>query len=348
MRMTYAIAAACLAAGALLGWGGAHLAGRGETDHDHDRAKREAGHAGQVEEDHEGRGEGGHDAHGDHRDGDGHGEEGGEPGSIPDSLLARAGIELDTVRSVALTETVVLPGTVRLDPAGMGRVSARFPGVVKEWRAKVGDRLGAGDLVARVESDASLEPYELRAARAGTVVRAEAAVGQSVSAGELLVETAELGTALVELKASPTDLPRLRPGLPVVVRVHPDEPGRRGTVARLLPGVDRATQMRTLLVRLPDPLGELGDGLYVTGTVEVGRGAKVLSVPLAGLQSKGGRMVVYVREGGRFEERAVATGRRDGVRVEVVSGLEAGERVAGRGSFVVKADLGKGEAGHGH
>jgi cobalt-zinc-cadmium efflux system membrane fusion protein len=34
--------------------------------------------------------------------------------------------------------------------------------------------------------------------------------------------------------------------------------------------------------------------------------------------------------------------------VEVLSGVAAGERYAGKNSFVLKAELGKGEAGHDH
>ena len=106
--------------------------------------------------------------------------------------------------------------------------------------------------------------------------------------------------------------------------------------------------MRTAQVRLPDPRGELGEGLYVHGDVEVGRAREVLAIPRSSLQRSEGATVAYVRRQGRFEERAVATGRDDGVLVEILSGLRPGEVVASRGSFVVKADLGKGEAGHDH
>ena len=41
-------------------------------------------------------------------------------------------------------------------------------------------------------------------------------------------------------------------------------------------------------------------------------------------------------------------GRCDGRVVESVEGVKAGEPVVGEGSFVLKAELGKGEAEHGH
>jgi cobalt-zinc-cadmium efflux system membrane fusion protein len=34
--------------------------------------------------------------------------------------------------------------------------------------------------------------------------------------------------------------------------------------------------------------------------------------------------------------------------VEILSGVTAGEQIAGQGAFLLKAELGKGEAEHGH
>lgn len=55
-----------------------------------------------------------------------------------------------------------------------------------------------------------------------------------------------------------------------------------------------------------------------------------------------------MREGERYEERPVTLGRRDGDRVEVVSGLAAGEEVVVAQSFLVKADIGKSAVAHDH
>lgn len=344
-RNTWIRSIALVAAGAVAGWSVARLLPEHEEHgaQAHDREAEEEVHAGHEE----------HDGHGEEEpaeagDEHGHEESGAEPGAIPDSLLERGGIALDTVRTRVLAERVTLPGTVRHDPSRKGRVAARFPGVLRRWNVSMGDRVVEGQVLGVVEGDATLEAYELRASRTGTVVAVEAAAGQSVGPDQVLAEIADLGSILVDLKATVSELPRLRRGQVVHVRVHPGEEGRRGTVERILPGVDRATQMRTVQVRLPDPRGELGEGLYVHGDVEVGRAREVLAIPRSSLQRSGNAIVVYVRHEGRFEERAVMTGRDDGTLVEILSGLRPGDVVASRGSFVVKADLGKGEAGHDH
>jgi cupredoxin-like protein len=59
------------------------------------------------------------------------------------------------------------------------------------------------------------------------------------------------------------------------------------------------------------------------------------------VQTVGDRQVVYVAnpsEPGKFVEREVRLGESSGDRVEVVSGINAGDRVVGKGSFFIRAE----------
>lgn len=76
--------------------------------------------------------------------------------------------------------------------------------------------------------------------------------------------------------------------------------------------------------------------------------AATLSVPSEAIQSVGGRTVVFVVEANGFRVRQVAPGRVAGGRTEILRGLEGNERIAGRGAFLLKAELSRGEAEHDH
>lgn len=58
--------------------------------------------------------------------------------------------------------------------------------------------------------------------------------------------------------------------------------------------------------------------------------------------------VVFGRYGDAFEARPLELGRSDGRHVEVLAGLQAGERYAAKNSYVIKAELGKAGASHDH
>jgi cobalt-zinc-cadmium efflux system membrane fusion protein len=89
--------------------------------------------------------------------------------------------------------------------------------------------------------------------------------------------------------------------------------------------------------RLSSPSGSGGAG-----------GVGNLIVPSDAVQTVEGRPSVFVVENGGFRARAVTTGRVAGGRTEITSGLTGFERIAGAGAFLLKAELAKGEAEHGH
>jgi cobalt-zinc-cadmium efflux system membrane fusion protein len=69
-----------------------------------------------------------------------------------------------------------------------------------------------------------------------------------------------------------------------------------------------------------------------------------VAAPRAALQTIDGRSVVFTEEGGRIAPRPVSLGRTGRSVVEITSGLEPGERYAVAGTFLLKAELQKGEA----
>ena len=58
--------------------------------------------------------------------------------------------------------------------------------------------------------------------------------------------------------------------------------------------------------------------------------------------------MVFVRFGDDYEIRPLELGRRDGVNVEVLGGLKAGDPVVVEQSYLVKADIEKSGASHDH
>lgn len=89
-------------------------------------------------------------------------------------------------------------------------------------------------------------------------------------------------------------------------------------------------------------------GVFVTAQIAVAEQTADLCVPRAALQTIEGEENLFVRTIEGFEKREVVIGRGDDTRVEIVFGLDLGEVIATARTFVLKAELGKGDAGHGH
>jgi len=104
----------------------------------------------------------------------------------------------------------------------------------------------------------------------------------------------------------------------------------------------------TVIRARPNGAGLPPAGSAVTGAIVTGETVGGLTVPTEAMQTVEGRAVVFVQVAGGFQAQPVLAGRQAGGRTEVLRGLAGTERVAGANAFLLKAELAKGEAEHGH
>jgi RND family efflux transporter MFP subunit len=115
-------------------------------------------------------------------------------------------------------------------------------------------------------------------------------------------------------------------------------PGRTftGKVMFINPAIDPASRSAKVVVEVPNPDGQLKGGAFVKGRVVVANRPGVLQVPREALLNWNLELQtadVYVAQGEKAEKRVVKTGQSNGVTVEVLSGLAAGDPVVVRGGF---------------
>ncbi len=96
-------------------------------------------------------------------------------------------------------------------------------------------------------------------------------------------------------------------------------------VAEVVPSVDAAARTGTVKIDLPS-LPELRSGLFGRALFDTG-GRKILTIPSAGVMERGQLQSVYVAENNTAHTRLVTVGTRMKDRVEVLSGLNQGDRV---------------------
>ncbi|HEX4844795.1 MAG TPA: efflux RND transporter periplasmic adaptor subunit [Geothrix sp.] len=106
------------------------------------------------------------------------------------------------------------------------------------------------------------------------------------------------------------------------------------------------------LVAFANPTGALKVGHTGKVFVRVGSPSQGLAIPASALQDEDGLSVVYVQAGGeRFLRRIVQTGARDGDWVQILGGVQPGERVVTLGAHLVRLAASSGkvpEHGHAH
>ena len=186
----------------------------------------------------------------------------------------------------------------------------------------------------------------LRAPVGGVVVEKLVLSGQRIMAGETLYRVADLSVVWVEGAVFEQDLAAVRTGLPVTAEFE-SFPGERwtGRIAYVYPTLNPDTRTARVRVVLANPGQRLKPGMYATFLFTSQRRGDALFVPRSAVLSTGERSLVFVRrQDGRLEPRAVRIGAAAGDRVEVLSGLTAGETVVASATFLIDAESNLGSA----
>jgi cobalt-zinc-cadmium efflux system membrane fusion protein len=111
-----------------------------------------------------------------------------------------------------------------------------------------------------------------------------------------------------------------------------------GTVSYVGALVGEQTRTAKARVVLPNPEGVWRPGLPVNIEITAGEVEVPVAVSAEAIQTVRDWTVAFGRYGADFEARPVELGRSDGQLIEIVEGLNAGERYAAKNSFMLKAD----------
>jgi membrane fusion protein, heavy metal efflux system len=274
----------------------------------------------------------------------GENEEHSEGITLSDAKVAAAGIELATAASAVLRDSLLLNGMVQPNQESLVQVTPRFPGIVREVRKRIGDQVQKGDVLAVVESNQSLTPYELKASLAGTVIDRQTTLGEYVSEQKPAFVIADLSTVWIDLSVYRRDLGRVHVGDQVFI-----DPADGGTpieakIAYLSPVGSSETQSALVRAIVANPNQRLRPGLFVTARLTLSERKVDIAVKSTALQTIENRTVVFVRDGDKFEARDVEIGQRDPQFVEITFGVLEGDVYAARNSFILKSEMGKGAA----
>jgi len=173
----------------------------------------------------------------------------------------------------------------------------------------------------------------------GYIVQKMAIQGMRVMPGEKLFDVADLSTVLVIADIYEYELPLIKMGDSAKINLS-YFPGKEffSTIDLIYPTLSEETRTTKVRFTIPNPDGALKPNMYTDVQVKIDLGTK-LAIPAEVVIDTGERHVVYVdKGGGNFEPREVALGLKGDGMVEVIRGLNAGERVASAANFLIDSE----------
>lgn len=261
--------------------------------------------------------------------------------------IDRAGISLMTAASGSIRESLPAYGSIVVNAEQSQSVSARFDGVIRDVSKKAGDFVRKGETLATVEANESLKSYPIVSAMDGVITHRDANVGEQ-TADRALFKIEDLSSVWVELSVFPKDAAKVQPGQKAIIKSMDGTKNIEGEIIYIAPFGSNSSQTSLARVLIDNPDGFWKPGLFVSAAIVISEVAAPLVVRNEAIQVADGNTILFVKGGEGFEPRPVTLGRTDGEFTEVLSGLFESEVYVAQNSFILKSELGKEDAEHGH
>lgn len=173
----------------------------------------------------------------------------------------------------------------------------------------------------------------------GTILEKNVVEGTAVQPGQLLYRVADLSSVWIEGEIYENELPLVEEGQEALITLSylPDVE-IRGTVTYIYPYLDPKTRTARIRFEAPNPNGVLKPAMYANVALDVPLGERLV-VPEDAVVYAGKSRVAFVDLGeGRLEPRRIKTGIRTDNGIEVVEGLEEGEKIVTSANFLIAAE----------
>jgi multidrug efflux pump subunit AcrA (membrane-fusion protein) len=248
-------------------------------------------------------------------------------------------VEVYTVERGAMPLVLNYVGDIR----GRRQVDV-FPkvdGKLKRYEAAEGDFLEKGDVIAFIDRDVTgyeFAPAPVESPIAGIAARLYPDEGDFVSPGSPLAVVADMKEAVVRFSAAESDYPSLRHGQAARVRVdaYPDREFS-GSLSRLSRFIDPAARTAFAELSIPNEDFLLIPGMFARIELVTGERDAVLAVRDAVIRRPGtGSYYSFVVDEGRVRRVRVRVGASSGEHIEILSGLDEGDRVVVSGHGILE------------
>lgn len=243
-------------------------------------------------------------------------------------------IQLTEARQQKIMDSFETPAILKPHPNAQIVIKAPLEGWIKKLPVEPGSRVKQNELVAVIENPNNLgQRLKVPAPIGGIVTQRYISPNAWVESGEPLLEIADLRHLQAVMQIYPVDQPRVKIGQ--LVEIITKDAVAKGRISVLSPMADPQTGAVEARADIVSAGSNLTAGAPATAKVLVSE-KDALIIPYRALLHEENHWIVYVQRGEEFEKQLVKTGVRADSLVEVVAGIQVGDKVVTRGAYQLK------------
>jgi cobalt-zinc-cadmium efflux system membrane fusion protein len=193
-----------------------------------------------------------------------------------------------------------------------------------------------GDIDALANKSSLAAVFSLTAPISGIVIERNGTIGATVGSDANVFKIIDISSVWIDGNVFEKDLDRVRRGQEVKVSV-PAFPGVNfsGRVILISSVVDPETRTVKVRTEVPNPDGRLKPDMFANVQIITDLHRTAISIPQSAVLDDGGKSVVFVAEGNGYAKREVHEGIQGNGRVEIIEGLQAGDKVVVKGNYLL-------------
>lgn len=268
--------------------------------------------------------------------------------TISDKVASISGLQSEKAESREIKTLSRVRGKILPSEHRIAHVIPRFSGVVRESRKHIGDKVEKGEVIAVIESNQSLQPFEVRSQISGTVINGHVIVGEFVPENQWIYVVADLSEVWADFFVPLREQLDIKSGQNLLLTSVSGDKSVEGTISYVAPYADERSQSQLVRVIIPNPNNQFLPGMFVLGDLVVSVHKAPVVVKQSAIQTFRDWQVVFAKHKDTYEIKPVELGKTDGEWIEVIEGLSAGEEYVTENAFLIKADILKSGASHDH
>jgi len=227
-------------------------------------------------------------------------------------------------------------GQIELLPNRQADVSLRISGQVKVLYTNLGDKVRAGQKLAKVESRLSGNPppnVNITAPMSGVIDARNVNLGQAVEPNIVLFHISDRSRLIVVAKVYEEDIGKVELGQEANIRVL-SYPERffNGKVTLIDPTLNPLSRTVDVWIEMSNEKDMLKPNMFARVSVIIERNDAALVVPNSAIIEANGERFVFVGENNTYQRVEVTIGAHDDKYSQIVDGLVPGDEVVLQGN----------------
>jgi len=192
------------------------------------------------------------------------------------------------------------------------------------------------DIDALANKSSLAAVFSLNSPISGTVIERNATIGATVGSDANLFKIIDISRVWIDANVFEKDLERVRGGQEVKVSV-PAFPGASfsGRVIFVNSVVDPDTRTVKVRTEVPNADGRLKPEMFANVQIITDLHKTTTSIPQSAVLNDEDKTVVFIAEGNGYKKQQVSVGLQNNDRVEIISGLNAGDKVVVKGNYLL-------------